>query len=144
MVSRGERCSREEQKKKREKAFPEIFPPDALEPENPLKPQKQCKREGHRSKKHERTEKPQKRAGRNGNAYAEAGAGPEGRPFIGPVIRFIIDVGAERPLVVEQSAASARTASPGERVSLRFSPEDLRLFGNTSPEAAPMKKEATP
>ncbi len=64
--------------------------------------------------------------------------------FIGPVIRFIIDVGAERPLVVEESAASARTASPGERVSLRFSPEDLRLFGNTSPEAAPMKKEATP
>jgi hypothetical protein len=29
------------------------------------------------------TEKSQKRAGRNGNAYAEAGSGPEGRPFLG-------------------------------------------------------------
>lgn len=64
--------------------------------------------------------------------------------FLGPAIRFIIDAGAERPLVVEQSAASARTASPGERVSLRFSPEDLRLFGETYPEAAPTQKEATP
>ena len=64
--------------------------------------------------------------------------------FLGPAIRFIIDAGAERPLVVEQSAASARTASPGERVSLRFFPEDLRLFGETYPEAAPTQKEATP
>jgi ABC-type Fe3+/spermidine/putrescine transport system ATPase subunit len=64
--------------------------------------------------------------------------------FLGPVIRFIIDAGAERPLVVEQSAVSSRTASPGESVAVRFSPEDLRLFGDASPEAAPMKKEATP
>lgn len=63
--------------------------------------------------------------------------------FLGPVIRFIIDAGTERQLVVEESAASSHSPSPGESVSLRFSPENLRLFAGTFPEAAPIQKEAT-
>ena len=62
---------------------------------------------------------------------------------LGPVIRYIIDAGTkQRPLVVEESAASAASAPRGESVGLVFLLSDLRLFGENPSEAVQTTKEA--